>query len=246
MGEMLARLEKAYGHPLDTEFTAAIADDGSVRINLLQCRPMRVPSLSDPVVVPAQIPRGRILFRSGRTINGGVIPGIRYVLYIDPKRYADIDSEEIKKSTGRLVGQINNHPGIAEGKIMMMGPGRWGSSNIDLGVNVSYADISNTSVLVEIAREEAGHVPEVSYGTHFFLDLVEARIVYLPVYPNDPLSDFNDEVFARLPNILGDLLPGRDKFLDLVRLFDLPVATGGRYAKVVADPQSQKAICFLE
>ena len=246
MGEMLARLEKAYGHPLDTEFTASVDARGGVRINLLQCRPMRVPGLSDPVTVPAGISRERILFRSGRTISGGVVSGIRHILYIDPKKYAGIASLEIKKSVGRLVGQINDHPRIAPGKIMMMGPGRWGSSNIDLGVNVSYADISNTSVLVEIAREEAGHVPEVSYGTHFFLDLVEARIVYLPVYPNDPVSDFNDEFFARQPNILCDLLPGREKFLDLVHVFDLPAATGGMHAKVVADPERQKAVCYLE
>ena len=73
-----------------------------------------------------------------------------------------------------------------QGRILMMGPGRWGSSNIDLGVNVTYADIDNTAVLVEMAREEAGQVPEVSYGTHFFLDLVEAQIIYLPVYPERP------------------------------------------------------------
>jgi hypothetical protein len=145
-----------------------------------------------------------------------------------------------------VVGRINEHPDVVAGRIMMMGPGRWGSSNIELGVNVTYADINNTAVLVEMAREEAGQVPEVSYGTHFFLDLVEANIIYLPVYPGDPEAEFNREAFDAFPNVLTELLSDAGRFKEVVRLVDLPVATGGLYAHVVADPQSQRAVCFLK
>jgi len=246
MGEMLARLEKAYGHPIDTEFTAAVDAAGRVRINLLQCRPMRLPGATGPVQLPKDIAKERVLFRSGRTISGGVTPPIRYILYIDPEWYGAIDSAETKRSLGRVVGRINEHPDVAQGRILMMGPGRWGSSNINLGVNVTYADISNTTVLVEMAREEAGQVPEVSYGTHFFLDLVEAQIIYLPVYPSDTEAKFNREVFESLPSILTDLLPDAERFREIVRVFDLPATTGGLYAHVVADPQSQRAVCYLD
>jgi len=246
IGEMLNRLEKAYGQPLDTEFTAALDAAGRIRINLLQCRPMRLPGSVGPVEIPADIPPERVLFRSSRTISGGVTGPIRYLLYIDPHLYGAIESPEIKKSLGRIVGRINEHPDVTAGRILMMGPGRWGSSNIELGVNVSYADINNTAVLVEMAREEAGQVPEVSYGTHFFLDLVEANIIYLPVYPGDPEADFNREAFEAFPNVLPELLSDAGRFKDVVRIVDLPVATGGLYAHVVADPQSQRAVCFLK
>jgi pyruvate,water dikinase len=245
IGEMLTRLEKVYGQPIDTEFTAAVDAAGRVRINLLQCRPMRLPGATGLVHLPEGIPPERVLFRSGRTISGGVTPPIRYLLYIDPVGYGAVGSLEAKKSLGRIVGRINDNPAITQGRILMMGPGRWGSSNINLGVNVSYADINNTTVLVEMAREEAGQVPEVSYGTHFFLDLVEAQIIYLPVYPNDPEAEFNREIFESLPNILTDLLPDAERFREIVRVFDLPVATGGLYGHVVADPQSQRAVCYL-
>jgi len=220
--------------------------EGRVRINLLQCRPMRLPGATGRVQLPEGIPPKRVLFRSGRTISGGVTPPIRYLLYIDPVGYGAVGSLEVKKSLGRVVGRINEHPDVARGRILMMGPGRWGSSNIDLGVNVTYADINNTVVLVEMAREEVGQVPEVSYGTHFFLDLVEAQIIYLPVYPSDPETEFNREVFENLPNILTDLLPDAERFREIIRVFDLPVATGGLYAHVVADPQSQRAVCYLD
>ena len=246
MGDMLARLEKAYGQPLDTEFTAAVDGGGRVRVNLLQCRPMRLPGATGPIQLPGDIPPERLLFRSARTISGGVTGPIRYLLYIDPERYSAIASPEVKKSIGRIVGRINEHHAVAAGRILMMGPGRWGSSNIELGVNVSYADINNTAVLVEMAREEAGQVPEVSYGTHFFLDLVEAQIIYLPVYPNDPEAEFNGALFRCLPNVLTEILPDAERFREIVCLFDLPAATGGRFARVVADPQSQRAVCYLE
>lgn len=245
IGEMLTRLEQAYGQPIDTEFTAAVGDDGRIRINLLQCRPMRLPGVTGRVLLPENIPPERVLFRSARTISGGITPPIRFLLYIDPERYGAIESPEVKRSLGRVVGRINGHPDVARGRILMMGPGRWGSSNIHLGVNVTYSDINNTTVLVEMAREEAGQVPEVSYGTHFFLDLVEARIIYLPVYPNDPEAEFNRRIFEGLPNVLAKLLPDAERFGGIVRVFDLPSAAGGLHAHVVADPQSQKAVCYL-
>ncbi len=77
-----------------------------------------------------------------------------------------------------------------------MGPGRWGSVNIDLGVQVSYADIHNTKVLIEIAVVHDGQVPELSYGTHFFQDLVEAGIHSLPLHLGQANSLFNWSVLS--------------------------------------------------
>jgi hypothetical protein len=244
LGAMVAKLESAYGHPVDIEFTMNLAPSGQMRINLLQCRPLFLPGLSGQVVVPIGISRDRTLFRSNRMINGGVVRDIRYIVYIDPRAYASMPIH-VKKSLGRIVGRLNEHPQVAEGKMIMMGPGRWGSSNIDLGVNVGYADIDNTSVLVEVAREEAGQVPEVSYGTHFFQDLVEAQIIYLPVYPEDPKSEFNSAFFDLSSNVLTDLLPDAEPFEDQVRVIDVPAAANGARAHVIADPQDRAAICFL-
>jgi len=245
MDEMLTRLEKTYGYPIDTEFTAHIDSKGDVRINLLQCRALPLPGTIGPVKLPDGISRELTLFRSSRFISGGIVQNIRYILYIDPSRYAQIPSMEIKKSLGRVVGRINKHPSIIEGKIIMMGPGRWGSSNIDLGINAGYSDIDNTSVLVEIAREEMGHIPEVSYGTHFFQDLVEAQIMYLPVYPNDSETQFNYDFFANSRNILTDILPDMASFRDVVHLIDVPLSANGLYAQIAADPHTRKAICFV-
>jgi hypothetical protein len=245
MGNLLARLEKAYGQPVDIEFTASVDAGERVRINLLQCRPLFMPGSLVDVSVPTSLERQQILFHSHRMICGGLVEQIRYILYIDPQRYNRLASEA-KKSLGRLVGQINRHPAIKENKILMMGPGRWGSGNIDLGVNVTYADIDNAAVLVEVALEEAGHVPEVSYGTHFFQDLVEGQIIYLPVYPDDTATEFQRKFFETAPNVLSELLPHAIEYDSILRLIDVPKATGGAFAQVIADPQRRHAVCFLD
>ena len=246
MGDMLMRLERVQGHPVDIEFTAHITAEGEVKMNLLQCRSLQVPGTSGSITIPDNIPHKRILFKAKKFISGGLASNLRYILYIDPLKYSHIESLEIKKSVGRIVGHINKHPLVKEGKILMMGPGRWGSSNIDLGVNVGYSDISNTSVLVEIAREEMGHVPEVSYGTHFFQDLVESQIMYLPVYPGDSETSLNNEFFEKSTNVLINLLPELAEFAEVISLIDVPAVSKGQYAQIVADPKSQKAICFLK
>jgi len=246
MDNMLTMLESAQGHPVDIEFTAHITAEGEIKVNLLQCRSLQVPGTSGAITIPDKIPHKRILFKARKFISGGLASNLRYILYIDPVKYSHIKSPEIKHSVGRIVGRINKHPSVKEGKIMMMGPGRWGSSNIDLGVNVGYSDISNTLVLVEIAREETGHVPEVSYGTHFFQDLVESQIIYLPLYPGDSETLYNNEFFEKSANVLKNILPELAEFAEIISLIDVPSVSKGQYAQIVADPKSRTAICFLK
>jgi hypothetical protein len=247
IGEMLTKLEKTWGQPIDIEFTAYVDSECNVRINMLQCRSLRIPkSEGADVRIPKNLPKERVLFRSNGAISAGVVGDIRYIIYIDPRKYAEIATMDIKRSLGRVMGKLADHLRHKEGKVMAMGPGRWGSSNIELGVNVSYADIHETAVLVEVARKEAGHEPEVSYGTHFFQDLVESDILYLPVYPDDDAADFNTEFFAHSPNILKDLLPELRSFEDVVHVVDVLAAASGASAKVIADPQTRSAVCFLD
>ena len=243
---MLTVLEEAYGHPVDTEFTASVDGQGHVRINLLQCRPLYLPGSSTPGASMEDLPAERILFRTNAMMNGGEVSGIRYIIYVDPLAYSRHADAQGKQGLGRIIGQLNAHPDLADEPMMMIGPGRWGSSNIDLGVNVGYADLNNARVLVEIAREESGQLPEVSYGTHFFLDLVEAQIVFLAVYPDEAESAFNDAFFNKSPNLLTQFLPDAAAFTHLLRVIDVAAASEGRTACVIANASTRSAVCFLD
>ncbi|MFC2034148.1 PEP/pyruvate-binding domain-containing protein [Chloroflexota bacterium] len=247
IGEIVTKLEKAWGQPIDIEFTVYIDSDSNVKINLLQCRSLRIPrSEGTAISMPKNLPREQVLFRSNKAISTGIVKNIRYIIYIDPQKYSEIANIDIKRTLGRVMGKLNDCLRNKEGNVMAMGPGRWGSNNIELGVNVSYADIHDNAVLVEVAHKKSGHEPEVSYGTHFFQDLVESEILYLPVYPDDISTEFNYEFFNNSHNILDDLLPELNSFKEVVHIIDVSAVTNGSLAKVIANPQTRKAVCFLD
>ena len=243
---VLSCLEEEYGCPVEVEFTAWVNEAGNARFNLLQCRPMFQSEGPEAITSPQGLPPESVLFRSARMINSGTVERIRYLLYIDPARYGSLGDNRLRTGLGRLVGKLNAHPDVIAGGMVMSGPGRWGSVNIALGVNVRYSDIDNACGLVEIAREEAGHVPEVSYGTHFFQDLVEAGVIYMPVWADDPGSTFNEAFLSDSPNALLQLLPDASAYAEVVKVIDIPVATGGRTGVLTADPRVSEAVFYLE
>jgi pyruvate,water dikinase len=245
MQNMLGVLDQAYGHAVDTEFTLHIADNNTLKINLLQCRGLRLPEELGKTEIPLNLPQENVLFRSAQAINGGTICDIRYILYIEPGIYASA-SLESKHQLGRLIGRLTQSPQVTKDKIILIGPGRWGSTNIQLGVNVSYADISHAAVLAEVASEETGHIPEVSFGTHFFQDLVESQMIYMAIFPGQPDSQFNQAFFHTAPNSLLQVLPDAAGFASLIKLINVIEATGGLSVCVVADPISRQAVGYLK
>ena len=105
-----------------------------------------------------------------------------------------------------------------------VGPGRWGTSNPDLGVKIGYADIYHTRALVELTGELIGSAPDASFGTHFFQDLVESNIYPLAIYLDDEETVFNRAFFYQTPNRLLDFLPGETSIANCLRLIEGIVA----------------------
>ena len=123
---------------------------------------------------------------------------IEYLVYVDPAEYDSLPTMEELIQVGRTIGELNSK--LPRQKFILMGPGRWGSrGDIKLGVRVGYSDINNTAMLIEVAKKKKDYVPEVSFGTHFFQDLVEARIRYLPLYPDEKNMVFNEKFFQNAP-----------------------------------------------
>jgi hypothetical protein len=127
-----------------------------------------------------------------------------------------------------------------------MGPGRWGSrGDIKLGVNVTYSDINNTAVLIEVARKKGNYVPDLSFGTHFFQDLVEASIRYLPLYPDENGIIFNEEFLLKSPNTLFQLLPAYSNLSDIIHVIEIPEATDGLVLRVLMNADIDMAVGIL-
>ncbi len=120
------------------------------------------------------------------------VDDLEYIVLVDPRDYEALETREEMMRVARAVGAVNKR--CRTRRFILMGPGRWGSrGDIRLGVPVTYADICHTAMLVEIARKKGSYLPDVSFGTHFFNDLVESGIPYLPLYPDDGRSVWNEE-----------------------------------------------------
>jgi hypothetical protein len=118
---------------------------------------------------------------------------VTHVIYVTPEGYFTLSTQAERAHIGQLVSQLNAK--MAGFTFITIGPGRWGTVNPDLGVPINYGDIYNTRALVEIAGYGNLVVPEPSFGTHFFQDLVEANIYPLAIYLEDPEVQFNQSFF---------------------------------------------------
>jgi predicted nucleotidyltransferase len=127
-----------------------------------------------------------------------------------------------------------------------MGPGRWGSrGDIKMGVKVTYSDISNTAMLIEIARKKGNYLPEPSFGTHFFQDLVESEIRYLPLYPDDPGTIFNHNFLTKAENMLFTALPEYSYLSDTLKIIDVKQNTGGLMLRILMNAETEQAVGIL-
>ncbi len=239
MQAILKVLKEKLKTPVDIEF----ASDGN-SFYLLQCRPQSFSMECKPVPIPKDIPQEKIVFTANRYVSNGKVSDITHVVYVDPDTYNDISSLDDLKAVGRAVGRLNKL--LPKRQFILMGPGRWGSrGDIKMGVSVTYSDINNTAVLIEIAKKKGNYLPDLSFGTHFFQDLVEAQIRYLPLYPDDPKIVYNEKFLIKSKNILAEILPEYEFLQNVIRVIDVPAAAGGLVLKVLMNADLDEAMAML-
>ncbi|MCX5907829.1 MAG: pyruvate, phosphate dikinase, partial [Deltaproteobacteria bacterium] len=236
--KVLSKVEAAYGRPVDIEF----AWDEN-KLYLLQCRSLSTRKELEKVVIPENIPRGEILFTTLAGFANSVVEDMEYIVYVNPKAYETLATYEVKMKMAHVVNILNKK--LAQNRFALMGPGRWGSKDINLGVRVTYASINRAKLLVEIAFAKEGYTPEVSYGTHFFQDLVEADIITVPLFPDDPGVIFNESFLLNTPNLLGEIAPEVKDCEGVVRVIDVAAAQNGDLLHFYMDGSKQMGIAFF-
>ncbi len=246
MRNILIRLEKGYGRPIDFEFTVDFEDaypSTEFRLNVLQCRPLSMRDSDELVKIPTDLPVDDILFTSYQLVPNGRIKKVKYIVFVDPKKYRQIPDLQTKSLIGQAIGNLNKI--LESTTFVMMGPGRWGSSNIDLGVQVTYADLYNTKALIEMAVASEGTTPALSYGTHFYQDLVETGIYALPLHLEDPRSKFNWEFFESSDNVLTKFAPNYANLAHYLKIIDVESASSGRRLTIIMDGSRDETVGYL-
>ncbi|MDH3198305.1 MAG: pyruvate, phosphate dikinase [Candidatus Krumholzibacteria bacterium] len=239
MNWLLRLLRERLGATPDIEF----ACDGE-DFYLLQCRSQSHSEEYAPAPIPQDVPAEQIVFSANRYISNGRVPDVSHIVYVDPEKYAEIESLDGLRTVGTIVGRLNQV--LPKRQFVLIGPGRWGSrGDIKLGVHVTYSDINNAAALLEVARKKGNYVPELSFGTHFFQDLVESDIRYIPLYPDEDGNVFNERFLRGARNILPHILPRFSSFGDTVRVVDVPSVSDGRVLRVLLNADLDRALGYL-
>ncbi|MBN3033936.1 MAG: PEP/pyruvate-binding domain-containing protein [Candidatus Saganbacteria bacterium] len=235
MQRLLKTLEKAYQYPVDVEFTANFDRAGDLRINLVQCRPLQTRGEVAEVRLPETVPEEGLVFSSeGNFMGGSVSQTIGRVICVDTEAYRDLLMAR-KFEVARLIGRLNRQSkGLTT---LLIGPGRWGSRDPSLGVPVNFAEINNVTALVEVDDPRGGFTPELSFGSHFFLDLVETGIFYAALFLGSENVFFNKAWLDGLANRLGELLPEAGDYTSVVRVHDFKDEI-----KLLSDVAAQKVV----
>lgn len=203
MRGMLSVLEKAYRYPVDIEFAANFTREGKYRINMLQCRPQQTKGLGRAVKLPEANPE-QVLFSShGNFMGGNVGLKIDYVISVQAQEYLAL-SEQKKYELARVIGMLNQV--LKDESVVLMGPGRWGTTTPSLGVPVHFTELSNMTALCELSYQQDGLMPELSFGSHFFQDIVESGIFYVALFVGQDDVAYNPEHVLCAENLLADLI----------------------------------------
>ncbi len=220
MKRMLRCIQDEYEYPVDTEFTINISEDGEYSIDLLQCRPLQVMKGKSGTVIPQDIPEEKILLESrGASMGMSKATSLDLIVYVDPVKYYNMPYKE-KDAVAKLIGKINWHFRDMNKHMMLIVPGRVGTTSPELGVPTAFSDISAFEIICETEESKAGYNPELSYGSHIFQDLVEAQILYTAVFNNEKTLHFSPEKLETSKDIVEEL--GSEKELsDIVHVYDV-------------------------
>ncbi len=247
LSRALKILEEHYHVPVDVEFTANILEPGSIKpavqITLLQCRPQSQLRLVSPDVVPRDLKADSIIFSTHFMVPQGYLDNVRYAIYISPKKYFALPTHAEREELTRIISQLNTLLGAKT--YVCVGPGRWGTTNQDLGVFVNYADIYNAGALVELSGPSIGLSPEPSFGTHFFQDLMEAQIYPVAVLIDDQKTVFNRAFFEETPNRIRELVKTSEAIASVIRLVDVATYRADSHLELFLDGDKSHAIAYL-
>lgn len=244
---VLAGLERAYGRPVDIEFTANFVDETDYKINLVQCRPLHVQGTESPNLPDIDVSaEDSIIKAHGAVIGQSRVLDIDNFVYVDPGLYGQLPLRE-RHDVANLIGRINY--GLAAQKEnavnVFIGPGRWGTSSPELGIPVSFPSISHASVVCEIVAMREDLIPDVSLGTHFLNELVEMDMLYLALFPDQGDNAINEEFFRGSTNSLCDLVGSAEQWEGIVSVIGRPDPQDeSAWISLHANALKQTVICF--
>ena len=240
--DILRTIQEEYRYPVDTEFTVNLSENGDYVVNILQCRPLQVFQDSEETKMPEDVDPAAVVFECRYSVMG-LSRSVRLdaVVYVDPVKYYRMPYRD-KYRVAQAVSAVNQSFRGQGKKLLLMAPGRIGTSSPELGVPTSFFDISEFSAICEIADSQAGYNPELSYGSHFFQDLVESGILYNAIFENEKTLAYHPERLESCRDDFAGLVKDGAGLEEIVRVWDVS-ASGLR---LCSDLKTERILCYFE
>lgn len=195
MKALLPLLEQSMGVPADIEYAYEPRED---ELELLQCRPLWIGGSAAGGARIPDLSGRRTILRADRMVTDGVLENVPVLVYVDHRIYS---VEPDFHAVARAIGLVNQT--LGDQRYVLVAPGRVGSSNPELGVPVQYNELTQCACIVELGIPRSGHMPELSYGTHFFADLETDNVLYMPVYEGERHNLYDETWFDEAPYAEG-------------------------------------------
>ena len=219
MRGLLRLLQTAYDYPVDIEYTINLSPQGEYMIGLLQCRPLQLTQEGDAVRVPTPDPARVLLETRGVSMGFSRKFAVDIIVCIDAIAYYRMPYRDKHKVKDAL-SAVNWRCREQHKRLVLLTPGRICTSSPELGVPSTFADISEFDAIVEVSEKRAGYMPELSYGSHIFQDLVEAGILYSAVFEGESTLRFAPEKLTARDNRLADYTDLAPELSDIVHVCD--------------------------
>ena len=190
ISDLLRIGSRGMGRPVELEYAMDIRE-GKAYFYLLQIRPI-VDVSEETELTPDDLSRPALI-SSTSVLGNGMVEDVHYILYVRSDRFDALRSRDIAAEIGNINEQLTAHGE----SYVLVGPGRWGSSDSALGIPVKWSHISGAKAVVECGLEDFR--VDASEGTHFFQNLTSFGVGYFTIRPYQGDGTFDEARLNALP-----------------------------------------------
>ena len=219
MRELMAVLKNKYGYPVDIEYTINLSEEGDYVINLLECKPLQILQDRKGIKIPRNVdPQKVFLECSNASMGLSKKVKLDYIVMVNPTAYYNT-RYNLRYEISTALEKINWYFRNTDFHLMLLVPGKIGTSSPARGVPASFSAISAYDAICEISENRTGYSP--AYGSHIFQDMVEAGIIYGAIFENEQTLAFNSEKVSSMKNVIDEIWPQNSDIMKVMGVYNV-------------------------